>query len=307
MKKIIFAFILLSSGIQSQMLDTNVFKYFPLSVGDRWTWYVDQYWNPGPGYEVMKIQSSQVISNHLYFHASIDYYYIYGGHNSGYDLYRIDSLTGNLYYYNTSNQYECLLDSLNAKKIDSAHCTCSGFWHICDTSSYHIFSRDLQAKDMGWGYFEGGGTITYALNFGRVYEVAGAHQAWTTWYLRGCLINGVLYGDTSVLLGIQNISSEVPESFSLYQNYPNPFNPNTKIKFSIPADGKRDPRLRGEAEVKLIIYDALGRAVATLVNERLQPGTYEADWDASNYPSGVYFYKLETSSFEETKKMVLIK
>ncbi len=59
--------------------------------------------------------------------------------------------------------------------------------------------------------------------------------------------------------------------------------------------------------VQLSIYDALGREVTTLVNERLNPGTYKVQWDASRYPSGVYFYKLIIQDFSETKKMVLVK
>ena len=110
-------------------------------------------------------------------------------------------------------------------------------------------------------------------------------------------------------INIQKISSEVPVSFTLYQNYPNPFNPITKIKFAIPLS-------RGVSEgrgvlVRLIVYDILGREIAVLVNESaaggLNAGTYQADWDASNYPSGIYFYKLVTDNYTETKKMVLIK
>ena len=59
--------------------------------------------------------------------------------------------------------------------------------------------------------------------------------------------------------------------------------------------------------VKLIIYDLLGKEVSTLINEQLQPGSYSVDWDASNFPSGVYFYKLEAGDYSESKKMVLIK
>ena len=105
--------------------------------------------------------------------------------------------------------------------------------------------------------------------------------------------------------GVQKISSEIPNGFSLSQNYPNPFNPVTKIKFDIAKLGN----------VKLIIYDILGREVTALVNEQLKAGTYETEWDASNYPSGVYFYKLVvsgaepliTSGYTETRKMVLVK
>jgi hypothetical protein len=108
------------------------------------------------------------------------------------------------------------------------------------------------------------------------------------------------------LIGIQPISKDIPNSFFLSQNYPNPFNPTTKIKFAIPVL----PLTKGEAEgvnTKLIIYDILGREVATILNQSLQPGTYEVEWDASNYPSGVYFYKLTARDFTETKKLVLIK
>lgn len=99
------------------------------------------------------------------------------------------------------------------------------------------------------------------------------------------------------IIGIKNISSEIPSSYSLHQNYPNPFNPSTFIKFDVAKS----------SFVILKIYDALGREVAVIVNEDLKPGTYEADWNASNYPSGVYFYKLLTDGFSETKKMLLVK
>jgi hypothetical protein len=103
-------------------------------------------------------------------------------------------------------------------------------------------------------------------------------------------------------VGIQPNSNEIPSSYELKQNYPNPFNPTTKIKFSLPL-----PSEGGVQAVKLVIYDALGREIAILVNHQLQPGTYEVDWNASNEPSGVYFYQLSTESFSETKKMLLIK
>ena len=108
---------------------------------------------------------------------------------------------------------------------------------------------------------------------------------------------------------VNQISSEIPKGFSLYQNYPNPFNPKTKIKF-------QTSKL---SDVKLIVYDILGREVATLVNERLKAGTYEVEFDSrqdgsSTLPSGVYFYTLITmlegrqaESFKETRKMILTK
>ncbi len=103
-------------------------------------------------------------------------------------------------------------------------------------------------------------------------------------------------------IGIQPISTEIPKQFSLSQNYPNPFNPSTKIKFDIPANVKRET-----SNVRLVIFDILGREVAKLVDQQMQPGSYSVDWDASNFPSGVYFYRIQTDNFTETKKMILMK
>ncbi len=88
---------------------------------------------------------------------------------------------------------------------------------------------------------------------------------------------------------------------NLYNNYPNPFNPVTKIKFDY-SPLERGVRRTGCVCDGLTIYDILGKEVATLVNEQLKPGTYEAEFDGSNYPSGVYFYTLETETFVQTKK-----
>jgi len=88
-----------------------------------------------------------------------------------------------------------------------------------------------------------------------------------------------------------------PERYNLSQNYPNPFNPVTNIKFDIPRSGL----------VKITVFDMLGRVVATLLNESLQPGSYNVDWDASYFPRGVYFYKIESGDYSESKRMVLVK
>jgi photosystem II stability/assembly factor-like uncharacterized protein len=105
-----------------------------------------------------------------------------------------------------------------------------------------------------------------------------------------------------ILQGITHIKYDMPRYYLLNQNYPNPFNPTTKIKFSIPPVGNGRDR-----SVRIIVYDALGREVQTLVNEHLQPGAYEVEWDGSNYSSGVYYYTLVSDNYYETKKMILIK
>lgn len=101
----------------------------------------------------------------------------------------------------------------------------------------------------------------------------------------------------SDVIGIQQISTTVPDKFYLSQNYPNPFNPVTNIKFSLPE----------KTFTKLKVYDLLGREVQQLINERLTAGEYKYDFNASLLPSGIYFYKLETDNFSETRKMVLVK
>ncbi len=108
------------------------------------------------------------------------------------------------------------------------------------------------------------------------------------------------------IFGIKKLNEAVPDNFRLYQNYPNPFNPATKISFDIPAAGNSH-FAGGGFDVRLVIYDLLGSEIITLINERLNPGTYETEWNGSNYTSGVYFYKLECKEFSYTGKMVLSK
>ncbi len=98
-------------------------------------------------------------------------------------------------------------------------------------------------------------------------------------------------------VSIGSIGSETPTKYSLSQNYPNPFNPVTKFKFDIAKSGN----------VKLAIYDITGKEVQTLVNESMQPGTYEAKFDGTTLNSGVYFYRLEVNGFSQTRSMVMIK
>jgi hypothetical protein len=102
---------------------------------------------------------------------------------------------------------------------------------------------------------------------------------------------------TGNFVGIQNISNEIPNGFSLEQNYPNPFNPVTNINFNLPKAGN----------VKLVVFDALGKQVADLVNGQYNAGSYKVDFNASFLSSGMYFYKIETEGFTDVKKMMLVK
>ena len=127
--------------------------------------------------------------------------------------------------------------------------------------------------------------------------------------------------NTNYTIGINTLSTEIPSDFSLEQNYPNPFNPVTNIEFSIPVVDSRpdkpgykethirgNDRLGGNPLVVIKIFDLLGREVKTLVNENMQPGTYQVSFDVAGLSSGVYFYSMiiDGKNFS-TKKLVLLK
>jgi hypothetical protein len=130
--------------------------------------------------------------------------------------------------------------------------------------------------------------IDSTLQNGKFYVVAGT-------FGRSIWVRDISGDDP---IGIVPVSNNIPERFQLNQNYPNPFNPVTNIIFDVAKT----------TDVKLVIYDLLGKEVETLVNKQMQPGTYKTDWNAAEFPSGIYFYKLTTEDgFVETKKMILVK
>ena len=98
-------------------------------------------------------------------------------------------------------------------------------------------------------------------------------------------------------VGVPPMSPLMPDAFSLGQNYPNPFNPATTIRFSLP----------GESLVRLAVYDILGTELKILVDCRMNPGYHEARFDAAGLPSGVYYYRITTEGFGESRKMLLLR
>lgn len=115
----------------------------------------------------------------------------------------------------------------------------------------------------------------------------------------GSMGKGVYRRSLSEIVNVKQTSELLPSEYSLHQNYPNPFNPSTNIRFDIPQS----------ALVKLTIYDALGREIATLVNENLSAGSYNYQFSTDNFQlgSGIYFYRLTAGEFSETKRLVLLK
>ncbi|MBU2493722.1 MAG: T9SS type A sorting domain-containing protein [Bacteroidetes bacterium] len=97
-------------------------------------------------------------------------------------------------------------------------------------------------------------------------------------------------------VGVDEVGG-LPISYSLDQNYPNPFNPSTTIRFSVPEAGN----------VRITVYDVIGKEIEVLVNKDMNPGVFNATWNAANYASGIYFYKMQTNNFVSVKKMILVK
>jgi len=117
----------------------------------------------------------------------------------------------------------------------------------------------------------------------------GAHSG-STFYIDDLSFSG---GATAV----NENPAHVPDKFRLMQNYPNPFNPSTNISYQLPKS----------SFVTLKVYDILGNEITTLVNEEKSPGTYSINFNASNLPSGIYFYIIQAGSFHQVNKMILLK
>ncbi len=287
---LVSAFVLFGINENEAAWDSIIAKYYPLQIGNSWRYQTIQYGNsmclqlPNPTEYTITITGETIINNKKYFVFS-----------NGYKE-RIDSLTMNVYRYNGA--FDQMLDSLYAKKNDHYYGIRLDFFDIyctvADTFQGNFAGHSGSARKIT---VSGNGTNEYYLLNGiGVTSMFRCFQYGHKDVLLGCIINGVQYGAIS---GIVNTGTILPENFSLSQNYPNPFNPETKIKFAISG--------KSVVQTFLYVYDLNGREVTVLVNHQLQPGTYEVDFDGSNLPSGVYYYKLESGNFTQTKKMVLIK
>lgn len=180
-------------------------------------------------------------------------------------------------------------------------------WTVAATGYISRSAMIYYSFNLAVVYLAGNGGVFYSLNGGTTFNNAGLTYSATPLTTHGTKIftgvSGSSNGGAWVWtepLAVEPASGLIPEKFSLSQNYPNPFNPSTKIKFAI-------PHTSSVAQTFLYVFDILGREVATLVNQQLAPGTYQTEWNASNHPSGLYFYKLTSGDYSETKKMILLK
>jgi len=176
--------------------------------------------------------------------------------------------------------------------------------HFCGINvGYSLFFIN---ENKGW--IGGGSNIHYTVNGGANWTNQNTNHEvnYNGIYFTDSL-TGWAAGDSGVILktttggvltGFSNSSSEIPDQCYLSQNYPNPFNPVSKINFGLPRHG----------QVSLKVYNVLGNEVVTLVNESRPAGSYEVNFDGSNFPSGIYFYDLVVDGkIIDTKRMLLLK
>jgi hypothetical protein len=153
-----------------------------------------------------------------------------------------------------------------------------------------------QTSAIPWSSFNNGFAVQSSANIsitsGVGQSLVGSMQQGNTRIESGFLV------PVSLITAVdENGVKQIPLTYKLYQNYPNPFNPSTTIQFDIPKLSK----------VTLKIIDMLGREVATLVDEQLQPGEHKVIFDTGKLPSGVYFFRMDAEEFSATKKLMLLK
>ncbi len=341
MKRMLFALILFPLALLAQSLGNYLsndevprsFKeryfskgehdFFPLHVGDLWQYMYYDHDEQDYVYPTEKIVKDTMALGHRYFVR-----YRYWPHNNttyvkllGY--YRVDS-AGVLRVLDVDDRNgngitdeELMGDSLDVPPETSylsfayvypdSHFVRDTMWYLIDNDT--LFTRMV---------FTLGGEHFYT-------DKIGLTLIWPEQsepiYLTGAIINGETHG---TIVGVEDeTDASKPQNFELSQNYPNPFNPTTNITYVIASpdlsgrgnlsNGQRQiassqaPRNDGAVHVSLKIYDALGREVTTLVNAKQAPGKYSVQFNATNLPSGVYFYTLRAGNFIQTKKMVLMK
>ena len=297
--------VIILHSVDSKAWDTTAAKFYPLSIGNVYIFDKNDLWFNCLTHETQETYSVHITNSVLKPNGKI--YYQFSG---WWDLYlsspswnyqRIDSGSMNVYAYDSVTNGEFLLDSLSGNVNDNFNCerliTSDTFGWFERTNQISIFNsqrtqRQFQCRGpiiAGTYYYllEGIGFTGYSiceLGYGEEYR------------LKGCVLNGIVYGDTT-LTSVRQIGNSVPDEYTLSQNFPNPFNPKTNLEFGISKLGF----------VSLKVFNNLGKEVAILVNETKTAGRYSVYFDGSGLSSGVYNYILEAGNFTETKRMVLIK
>ena len=267
-------------------------SYFPLEVGNQWVFEGGYLFEDGKDTNVVSVLGDTLMPNGVnYFElsSSID--------QGGLDFKFVRCDTIGIYFYDKHDSADELVYNLDAVKDEWYYI---GYYAgESDSPRVMLEFEDLTYR-FGYDSYEFvywldhlvPFTLAFSEKFGPVGSYVAHHEPYSE-SLIGCVISGVEYG---TVLGV-NKDQPIPFEFALSQNYPNPFNPTTSIEYQVSSIGN----------VTLKVYDVLGREITTIVNEVKHPGTHEVTFDASELPSGVYFYRLTNGNYSATKKMLLIK
>ena len=294
MRLIIVLFALLFQTNAIAQIDTT--DWYPLNIGDKW-----EYYGQSVGYSQVEVIGDTLMPNgKTYFiltlydrkYQRVDnnrYVMVYNDYaeNNEYIQFDIKNNAGEVFIKSGENTfgYGIFATGIDNDNLLQQNLEWKEFREVfIDTAVVPPDTLWNEVVDAYWPRITKGlGVTSYAYEFTK---------------LVGAVINGVAYGTLVNVNEIENVSNH----FKLYQNYPNPFNPSTTIKYSVPAVVNENFH-----SLQLAIYDILGREIKTLVNKIQSPGNYEATFDASDLPSGIYYYRLKAGDFIETRKMILMK
>jgi hypothetical protein len=230
--------------------------------------------NQGAGIRFLEITTSGL--------KNVDISYFYSGIDQFYPAVTVDA-TGNVYMvFSRSSKTEYASMYQTGMKTTETSIEAPGL--VRAGSSTITYGR--------WGDYSG--IANDPSNSGAVWEYCGWAAPGGTW---GTWVTSASFSGTAPKIAVNGIDNSTPAAFSLHQNYPNPFNPSTLIAYDLPRD----------AQVKLTVYDVLGREVSVLVNEIEAAGAHSVRFDAAGLSSGAYFYRLEAGNFVQIRKLSLLR
>lgn len=290
--------------IKSIPVSPELFNYYPLAIGNYWIYKVTDWSYPYYDEDTFtrKVISIETLSNGKeYFKIEEKYY------NSAYTSYvyeRIDTVKGSVFRFDnecTNPDSEKAIDDFTSEVGDSlliqrfTMCWDSILTKFSESGTESIFNENRNFRTYEYSWLM---SYTHKLAQGiGIYNIRNGYDFGESYFfLNGCVINDVVYGDTT-FTDVDDELNLLPTEYKLEQNSPNPFNPSTNIQYTISS----------RQFVTLKVYDLLGREVATLVNEEKNPGNYDVEFNASQLSSGIYFYKIQAGDFVSSRKMILLK
>ncbi|HRI47692.1 MAG TPA: T9SS type A sorting domain-containing protein [Ignavibacteriaceae bacterium] len=261
----------------------------PLKMGNYWVWLVPE---RNEVHKSTVIDTGIIINDKQYYKIENVYPYPYS-----YNRYDNDD---SLYYDYNQNTGEFSYYKKECKLFDSWQTVGTHFVLTATVqtvySQINVFGEVVDVKQI---YKDLGGLVTntqfWTDEFGLLMGIDNGSLSEQPYYvLKGCFIDGVVYGDTN-LVDVEDENYKELD-FKLYQNYPNPFNPKTTIEYE----------LKEFLLVSLKVYDVLGKEIATLVNEEKPSGRYSTNFNGKGLSSGIYYYKLTIGGNTQIKKMILL-